>query len=236
MNSPSERSELTVIIPAKDEAENLLTLLPSLRDTLRGLPCRTDILVADGGSSDDTAGVLGRLGVAMFRQESAGYGGALREAFKRVIAPYVVTMDADYSHPPRFIHQLWAARGTADLVIASRYVPGGRAQMPVVRLVLSRVLNRIYARFLRLPYRDLSSGFRLYRRAALQDIGELTSSHFEVLQEISIKLHGRGRRIREIPFHYAPRKEGKSKARIFRFGAAHLRSLRKMWILRNTRK
>jgi len=76
-------------------------------------------------------------------------------------------MDADLSHPPTFVADLWAHRDEAEVLVASRYVPGGAATMPLLRALLSRILNRVFARGLGVPLEDLSSGFRLYRTSVL---------------------------------------------------------------------
>lgn len=226
--------DLCVVIPAKDEVDNLVALVPDLRRTLDGLRCSYAILVADARSADGTSEAMERMGVRVLQQSEPGYGGALREAFRIARTPYVVTMDADNSHPPALIHHFWASRATAEIVIGSRYVQGGRAEMPLGRYLLSRALNTVYAKALSLPYKDLSSGYRLYHRRALDDIGEVTATNFEVLPEILIRAHCNGSRIREIPFRYRPRKAGHSKARIIQFGLAHLRTLWQMWGLRNS--
>jgi dolichol-phosphate mannosyltransferase len=87
--------------------------------------------------------------------------------------------------------------------------------MPASRLWLSRILNGFFAYGLSLPYRDMSSGFRLYRRSALRDI-KIESRDFEVLEEILIRLYAQGYQILEVPFHYAPRREGQSHAKVIK--------------------
>src|SRR5438128_2007946 len=77
---------------------------------------------------------------------------------------------ADGSHDPSFVGDLWTARGKAEVVIASRYVPGGAAFMPGWRSLLSRILNVSFRRGLSLPVMDLSSGYRLYLRSALRQL------------------------------------------------------------------
>jgi dolichol-phosphate mannosyltransferase len=79
-------------------------------------------------------------------------------------------MDADLSHRPVFLHDLWRRRDEAEVLIASRYIAGGRADMGRFRKVLSLILNRTYSRALSLPLRDLSSGFRMYRRATVAEL------------------------------------------------------------------
>jgi ubiquinone/menaquinone biosynthesis C-methylase UbiE len=118
-------------------------------------------------------------------------------------------------------------------VIASRYVPGGKADMGGIRRLLSHILNITYGRVLSLAVKDLSSGFRLYRRNVLQGI-PLHSRDFDVLQEILIRIQSEGWRVQEVPFHYMSRGSGKSHARLLKFGWAYLKTLLRMWQLRNS--
>ena len=225
--------ELAIVIPAWNERENLELLLPALRETLDGQRVSWEIIVADGGSSDGTAEAAVRRGARVVRQQMRGYGGALLAGFAATSASWVITMDADCSHRPIFIEELWRHRGEAEVLIASRYVAGGRADMGVFRRLLSHVLNRTYARALSLDIRDLSSGYRMYRREILQNLS-LIARDFDVLEEILIRVYAQGRRILEVPFHYSTRGSGRSHAHLFAFGWAFLKTLLRMWRLRNS--
>jgi dolichol-phosphate mannosyltransferase len=225
--------ELAIVIPAWNERENLELLLPALRETLDGQRVSWEIIVADGGSSDGTAEAAVRRGARVVRQQMRGYGGALLAGFAATSASWVITMDADCSHRPIFIEELWRHRGEAEVLIASRYVAGGRADMGVFRRLLSHLLNRTYARALSLDIRDLSSGYRMYRREILQNLS-LIARDFDVLEEILIRVYAQGWRIREVPFHYSARGSGRSHAHLFAFGWAFLKTLLRMWRLRNS--
>jgi SAM-dependent methyltransferase len=166
-------------------------------------------------------------------QESMGYGGALAEGFAAAKGEYLLTMDADFSHTPIFIRTLWAAHESADVVIASRYVNGGRSVMPPFRYAMSRVLNTVFPRILAVDVRDMSSGFRLYRRGAIEGT-TITGLHFDALQELLLRAYADGWRIREVPFAYQPRHAGRSKASLLRFGRSYLGTLKRMWRLRNS--
>ncbi len=227
------RPELAVIIPAWNERENLELLLPALRETLGGLGVTAEIIVVDGGSQDGTREAAESRGARVIPQQDRGYGGALEAGFAATPAPYIVTMDADLSHRPIFLEQFWKHREQAELLIASRYVPGGRADMGPFRRLLSHLLNRTYRRVLSLPIRDLSSGFRMYRRETLAGL-TLRARDFDVLEEILIRVHAQGWRIREVPFHYTARGSGRSHARLLSFGWAFARTLARMWRLRNS--
>src|SRR5205823_13863912 len=92
--------------------------------------------VADGGSADGTREAAARGGARVVSQTERGYGGALLEGFAATTAPFILTMDADLSHRPVFVQELWKRRHEADVLIASRYVPGGRADMAPLRRLL----------------------------------------------------------------------------------------------------
>jgi dolichol-phosphate mannosyltransferase len=225
--------ELGVVIPTLDEAVNLDRLLPRVRSVLDRMRVESCVYVLDGGSTDGTQAVAARHGAVVIRQRGKGYGGALRTAFEEVEAVSILTLDADFSHHPAIIEYLYALRDRADIVIASRYVRGGYAQMPQGRLMLSFVLNTIFRFALDLPVRDMSSGFRLYRRSLLRSFA-LEHDTYAVLQEVLVKAYCQGYQILEVPFHYRPRLAGSSHARVLRFGLDYLSVLWAMWRLRNS--
>ena len=231
--SPGNPPKLAVVIPALNERENLELLLPALKEVLTGLDLRAEVVVVDGGSHDGTREAAERRGARVVLQQERGYGGALRDGFAATTAPYIVTMDADLSHRPVFLEQFWKRRNEAEVLVASRYVAGGKADMGRFRLLLSHILNRTYRRALSLPLRDLSSGFRMYRRDVLAGL-TLTARDFDVLEEILIRVHAEGWRIQEVPFHYMARGSGRSHARLIKFGWALLKTLARMWRLRNS--
>ncbi len=223
--------DLSIIIPALNEAGNIGPLITRCRATIARLGIRAEILVIDGGSSDGTVEEATRAGGRVIPQEGRGYGGALRTGFGAAAGGHVQTMDSDLSHEPEVIVSLWEARERADIVIASRYVPGGGGEMPRLRAVLSRILNVVFTKAFRLNIHDISSGFRLYRRASLQQI-TFHASNFDVLEEILILIVNQGGTLTEVPFQYRPRQAGQSHAKLIKFGIAYCRTFYKMMRLR----
>ena len=190
--------DLSIILPVLNESDNLQVLLPRLRNVTarEGLSC--EILVIDGGSTDGTCEVATACGARVMGERRRGYGGALETGFAGAQGAYVMTLDADLSHEPDFVVKLWRARTRADIIIASRYTHGGTAYTQISRRFLSRTLNLLMRRALSMPVRDMSSGFRLYRREVLNGI-ELEGRNFEVLEEILVEAYGLGLSVHKAP-------------------------------------
>lgn len=229
--SNHSKPDLSIVIPALNEAENLKSLLPLIQQVVSELGILAEVIVVDGGSADETEAVVNGLNALLVHQTERGYGGALLAGFANARAPYVATMDADLSHPPIFLKDFWRERMNSDVLIASRYIAGGQADMAISRRILSTILNRTYAVLLGLKLRDLSSGFRLYDHKSIDRL-DLRARDFDVLEEILVKIHINGGRIREVPFHYRVRHSGESHAKLVRFGWAYSKTLLRMCRLR----
>lgn len=211
-----------IIIPTYNEKENLGPLLEAIYEI------RPDIhvLVVDDNSPDGTgqlvaewaeapqyegrlfllrrAGKLG-LGTAYI----AGFRWALARSYRRILE-----MDADFSHNPRYLPDLLAAAEEADLVLGSRYVPGGGVKnWGFWRRFLSRG-GSLYARvLLGLPYQDLTGGFKCFRREVLEtlDLGAVRSNGYSFQIELTYRAHCKGFKIKEVPIAFEDREVGKSK-------------------------
>ncbi len=225
--------DVSVVLPVLNEGENLRALLPRLSALFEHLHLRYEVITVDGGSRDGTREIAASLGARVVDERRRGYAGALATGFDEARGDYILTLDADMSHEPAFVAKMWRARHQADVVIASRYIRGGVAYASWGRRALSRLLNLVLRRLLSMPVRDLSSGFRLYRREAVQGL-EFEGRNFEVLEEILVKAFARGFSVVEVPFTYFPREEGSSHARLIRFGLDLARSAMKLWWLRNS--
>ena len=225
--------DLSVIIPALHEGPNLASLLPQLRQTLAELGAQSEVLVITSNLDRQTLALATRCEARVIAPYEPGYGGALQTGFAVACGKYLLSMDADMSHPPVFIRDLWNQRLSGEIMIASRYVAGGHAQMPAGRHVLSRVLNLFFSRGLSLPIRDLSSGFRLYKAEIVQGQA-FVARDLDILQEILVRAYADGRQVREVPFTYAPRQPGSSQTRLLPFGLAYLRTFWVLWNWRNS--
>jgi len=224
---------LTVLLLTWNEAQNLAGLLPRLKALLERLGVRHELLVIDAGSTDGTAKVAASHGARVIRQSQPGYGAALREGFAHARGRFIATLDADLSHDPESLERLWNARDDAAVVIGSRYADGGSADMPFYRLFLSRVLNRIYALGLAVPYRDMSAAYRLYRREALKGIRP-EGRNFDVLEDILMRLTSAGHNVVEVPIRHRRRVSGRSHVQLPQFAMSYARTLWRLWAIRHS--
>jgi len=215
---------ISVLILTRNEAVSLAMLLPELARRMAQGDRSYEVVVIDADSPDGTAAVARRHGARVIAQMDGGYASALREGLAACLGQYIVTLDADMSHRAEVVDALLGAAADADLVVASRYIDGGRADMRWDRRLLSLLLNRLFGMALGMSLRDLSSGFRIYRRAALATLTP-RGEHFDILPELAALAHFSGLRMKEIPFHYRQRGAGVSKARVVRFAPAYLRTL-----------
>jgi dolichol-phosphate mannosyltransferase len=214
--------ELWVVVPTYNEAENLPPLVAAVRDALAGRPFR--ILVVDDGSPDGTGAVADALAQAhpevavLHRAGKQGLGRAYVAGFARALeqgAEYVAEMDADFSHDPRDLarlHDLAIAGG--DLVLGSRYVPGGGVEnWSPHRRALSRGGCWYAKTVLGLPVRDLTGGFKVFRASALHaiDYATVRSQGYAFQVELTYRALTRGLHVMESPIVFYERREGESK-------------------------
>jgi dolichol-phosphate mannosyltransferase len=227
--------EISVVVPVWNGEHSLGRLLPRLFATLESLRAGTSEVLVVLPPDDPVAPQAERAGARVVHFGSPGYGHALNAGLAAARGNWVVTMDADFSHNPEFIRTMWLRRRDADVLIASRYVPGAYASMPVSRRIASRVLNRVYRAALALPHQDLSSAFRMYRRPVLDDIGPVKADGLDSLQEILVMAYAQGWQIKEVPLFYRQPRTWTS-GRMAELGMGYLKTLRRLMALRNSVK
>ena len=173
---PAASSRIAVVISSSDEIEVLDRLLRATQRVIRYFDLPASVYVLDAGARQETVQLARALGATPVRQRAQGHGALIKTALEATHGDYIVTLHGDGLHPPALLPHMFAMRDQADLVIASRYVPQGFARMPRWRMALSRLLNAWFRRMLGLPFRDLSSSYRLYRRDLLKAIAPSMST------------------------------------------------------------
>ena len=210
----------TICLPTYNEAANLEPMLHALGEVL---PEGGRVLVIDDGSPDGTGELADRLteelpfvGV-LHRERKEGLGPAYLAGFDRALAEgaeLVLEMDCDFSHDPRDVPRLIEGAADADLVLGSRYVPGGGvANWGLVRRTISAG-GSLYARvLLGVGVRDLTGGFKCYRREVLEhiDLDAISAKGYAFQIETTYRALRAGFRVREIPIRFADREVGGSK-------------------------
>jgi dolichol-phosphate mannosyltransferase len=216
---PMAAARVLVGIATYKERENLS---PLLRDIHAFAP-QVDVLVVDDNSPDGTGQLAEELAAAdprihvLHRKGKLGLGTAIL-AGMRYAAEHgydlFVTMDADFSHHPRYLPALLAGMARQDLMIGSRYVAGGGTlNWPWSRRLMSRGVNALVRLLMRIPARDASGGFRCYRVGKLRqtDLAHLLSHGYSFQEEVLYRCHKAGLRIGETPIVFEDRRAGSSK-------------------------
>lgn len=217
-----EQSSPLVVIPTFDERENLESII---KRTLVSVP-EAHVLVVDDASPDGTGELADALARAdsrvhvLHRTGKAGLGAAYVAGFSWGLAhadprfDLLIEMDADGSHAPEHLPSMLAAARDADVVIGSRWVPGGEVvNWPRRREALSRVAN-IYTRLaLGVSVRDSTAGFRVYRREVLEamSLSDVASAGYCFQVDMTWRCVQQGRRIVELPITFVEREHGESK-------------------------
>jgi len=216
--------KLMVVIPTYNEAENI----EQMADALFALPIDDlNLLVVDDNSPDGTGKIADQLAVryagrmfVLHRKEKSGLGPSYIAGFKQAIAlgaDYILQMDADFSHQPKYIPQmLETLEHGADMVLGSRFVRGGSVDPSwgIYRKLLSWWANRLYVpTLLHIPVFDATGGFRLWRSETLigLDLERVNSSGYVFQVEMAYLTVRLGYKVVETPIHFPDRQRGESK-------------------------
>jgi dolichol-phosphate mannosyltransferase len=213
--------KVVVMIPTFNEAENIARLA---REILAlDAPFDLHVLVADDDSPDGTWRIVQKMAARdrrvhlLRRMKRRGRGAGGIDGFKAALArgaDLVVEMDGDFSHRPAHIPALLEAAGRYDLVLGSRFVPGGRdADRGLPRRVITWMVRRFIRRLFGLRVQDVSSGFRVFRRRLLEalDLDDLISTGPSVVLETLYKAHLLGFNLGEVPIVFVDRVRGRTK-------------------------
>ncbi|HYP48328.1 MAG TPA: polyprenol monophosphomannose synthase [Thermoleophilaceae bacterium] len=216
-------SGVWLVLPTYNEAENIERVVPAVLAQLEGSGRPHRVLIVDDGSPDGTGaladGLAGRHAAVqvLHRRDKQGLGRAYLAGFELALAggaELVMQMDADFSHDPADLPRLIAASGSADLVVGSRYVKGGGVtDWGRIRRLVS-LGGSTYARLvLRVPVRDLTGGFKCFRREVLErlDLAGVHANGYGFQIELTYRTVKAGFSVTEVPIVFRNRQLGKSK-------------------------
>jgi dolichol-phosphate mannosyltransferase len=231
-----------VVLPTYQEAENITAILDALLVVFDDAALDGRVLVVDDGSPDGTAELADQVGArdprvsVLRRTTKEGIGPAYRAGFRHALdagAELVLEMDADFSHDPRDVPRLIAATRNADLVLGSRYVKGGGvARWGMVRRGISRGGCWYARRVLGVAVRDLTGGFKCFRRVVLETLplDQVTAAGYVFQIEVTYRAMVTGFRVAEVPIVFTDRVLGESKMKgsIVLEAATHVPRLRRL--------
>lgn len=206
---------ISIVIPAYNEEKNIEPLVKGIVKVLGEIPEKYEILVVDDNSTDDTVKIIKRLSLrfpvrVVSRKGEKGPGLTLRAGFRNAKGDVVITMDADLSHNPEDIPALYRKfRKGFDLVVGSRYMPGGKIDSDGKRKLISASYNMLARILTGVRVKDVTTGYRIQKKTLLNAI-DLRSKGFEIHAEIPVKAREKKFRIAEVPICYEKRVRGSS--------------------------
>lgn len=211
---------ISIVVPTLNEAQNLETLT----EKINAISPNYRIIFIDDNSKDGTAEILKRLSkkynVNFFiRKNKRGYGSALKLGLEKAKnSEIIVTMDADLSHNPSDIPKLIKKMQKNDIVIGSRYIAKGKIRgWPLLRRITSKLTNLLVSFSLNLGVKDNTSSYRAYSGTFVRKIiKSIRSEGYSILEELLFLARKENAKISEIPITFQNRKEGKSKANMFK--------------------
>ncbi len=219
------RPSVWVCVPTYNERENLAAMAARLMQVFDASGIDGQMLVIDDGSPDGTGDIADDLAAAeprisvLHRTEKAGIGPAYRAGFEYALthgADLIMEMDCDFSHDPAAVPSLVDAARRADLVLGSRYVKdGGVADWGPVRRIISRGGSLYAQAILGIPVKDLTGGFKCFRREVLEalPLDEVGSAGYVFQVEMTYRTILQGFRVVEVPITFTDRVRGSSKMR-----------------------
>ncbi len=230
-NKFMENIELSIIMPAYLEEENLRIILPRLFDVLKRIGRNYEVLTVDTMKAMDNTKKVCEENGAIYINRSGGnnYGDAIRTGINYANGKYTIFMDADGSHDPEFINNLYENKEGQDVVVASRYVEGGNTDNNKLLIFMSLVVNILYSVILNIKCKDISNSFKLYKTADLKDL-KLNCNNFDVVEEIIFKLKKKkgNLNIKELPFLFKKRMFGSTKRNLFLFFLSYIVTIIKL--------
>ena len=230
--------KLSVIIPARNEADNLTECISEISKELRHHSIDFEILVIDDGSTDNTAVVTKLISesissVKCIRNEGEnGFGRAVRLGLENFSGDAVAIMMADRSDSPKDLVTYWKCiQDGNDCVFGSRFIRGGKVySYPFLKLLANRVVNTMIRLAFNIHCNDITNAFKMYRREVIAGCRPFISPHFNLTVEIPLKAIIRGYSWKVVPISWRNRTKGVAKLKLREMGSRYFFIIAYVWL------
>lgn len=235
------KQRISIVIPLHNEEENLRELERGIQIMLKSSGIDAEIILVDDNSGDSTPEICDELAKkenvrALHRKGSPGMGNALKDgtgkAESNIIVWIMGDLSDDLSAVPRFVERI---QGGCDMVIGSRYMKGGAAQIPYWKMLASNGFTMLSRIFLGVGVHDITNAFRAFRKEVFDSVS-LESSDFAISPEFALKAHIKGFKLCEVSAVHTDRIKGMTKFRMFRMGRRYFRIFLKAFTLKYFKK
>jgi dolichol-phosphate mannosyltransferase len=230
--------KLSIIIPSRDEAENLPTCIRRISRQLVKYNIIHEILVVDDGSIDSTQSVLAELGkevpslVSIVNKGENGFGKAVRLGLQEFSGDAVAIMMADLSDSPQDLIRYWKKLLEGyECVFGSRFLPSSQVvDYPKGKLVVNRIVNTAIRYAFKISCNDITNAFKIYRREVVEGCRPFISPHFNLTVEIPLKAIIRGYSWTVIPISWKNRSKGVAKLKLKEMGSRYFFIVAYLWL------
>ena len=230
--------KLSIMIPARDEAENLPACIRGINRELEKHKIIHEILVIDDGSTDSTQSVLTEIGreipelVSLSNDGENGFGRTVRLGLQEFSGDAVAIMMADLSDSPQDLVRYWEKLQEGhECVFGSRFMPGGQViNYPKAKLLANRVVNTAIRYAFQTPCNDITNAFKIYRREVIEGCRPFISPHFNLTVEIPLKAVIRGFSSATIPISWRNRSKGVAKLKLKEMGSRYFFIVAYLWL------
>ena len=230
-------NKLSVIIPARNEADNLKECISEICKELSHQSIDFEILVIDDGSTDNTVNVIKVINesissVKCIRNKGEnGFGLAIRLGLDNFTGDAVAIMMADRSDSPRDLVTYWKCiQGGDDCVFGSRFIRGGKVyNYPLLKLLANRIVNNMIQFGFKIKYNDVTNAFKMYRREVIEGCRPFISPHFNLTVELPLKAVIRGYSWKIVPISWKNRTKGVAKLKLKEMGSRYFFIIAYLW-------
>jgi len=230
--------KLSVIIPARNEEDNLTECISEISKELTHHSIDFEILVIDDGSTDNTLDIIKEISqsiasVKCIRNEDEnGFGRAVRLGLENFIGDSVAIMMADRSDSPKDLVTYWKCmQDGTDCVFGSRFTKGGKVyKYPLLKLLANRVVNKMIQVAFKIKCNDVTNAFKMYRREVIEGCRPFISPHFNLTVEIPLKAIIRGYTWKVVPISWKNRTKGVAKLKLREMGSRYFFIIAYLWL------